>query len=132
MMKRYDHDFLFFSQLGTVQKTYRLPKYLEEYIATVATRNRLTKTDVVIEALLHYFSPHIIEKISSDIERSVVEIEASQDADNQMAVKRLTFEKRRLEILQAEFYEYFSDSIEKLLERLKESSAPNLPMDLAE
>jgi len=129
-MKRYDHDFLFFSQVGTVQKTYRLPRHLEEYIDTIASENKLTKTDVVIEALLHYFSPEIVERITADIDRSVVEIE--QNADDVMAVKRLTFEKRRLEMLRAEFYEYFSDSTAHILARLKDSTGADLPMDMAE
>lgn len=120
MMKRYNHDLLFYGNSGTVQKAYRLPQYLVDLISAIAARHKFTNTDVVIEALLHYFAPYILEQMASEIDQSSENIEACHHDAH--AKKRLVFENRRLEMIRTEFNDYFSDSIEKMLKRLNESS----------
>lgn len=115
----YKHNLLFDKQEATVQKTYRIPKRLEGYISDFAQQHDFTNTDIVIEALLHYFSCQIASELTAKLEQKSTPSNAAREDHSLADPKASNKEQRRLELLCAEFCEYFIDSLEQRLTTMR-------------
>jgi len=117
----YKHNLLFAKGRGGVQKTYRIPRQIEEHIARLAREQDATNTDVVIDALLHYFSPEIADDLTVQIERVSREIEKNGAREHNG--RQLLKQYRRLELLRMEFIDYFIETLGTRLHGLMASEA---------